>query len=56
MAIDIHHETLLNAVIAGGVATKDLVFVSGTTPSINGTIPKGIEAQTASHKYFAIYS
>ncbi|CAH0050668.1 unnamed protein product [Clonostachys solani] len=38
---------LLNAAIAGGVATKDLVFVSGTTPSINGTIPKGIEAQTA---------
>ncbi|CAH0021344.1 unnamed protein product, partial [Clonostachys rhizophaga] len=36
-----------NAVIAGGVATKDLVFVSGTTPSINGTIPNGIEAQTA---------
>jgi enamine deaminase RidA (YjgF/YER057c/UK114 family) len=28
--------------------TKDLVFVSGTIPSLNGTIPEGIEAQTVS--------
>lgn len=26
--------------------TKDLVYTSGTVPSINGTIPEGIEAQT----------
>ncbi len=28
--------------------TKDLVFTSGTVPSVNGTIPDGIEAQTVS--------
>jgi hypothetical protein len=28
--------------------TKDLVYTSGTVPSINGTIPEGIEAQTVS--------
>ncbi|KAI6454875.1 hypothetical protein MCOR17_008881 [Pyricularia oryzae] len=32
---------------AGGVMTRDLVYTSGTTPSINGTIPEGISAQTA---------
>lgn len=26
--------------------TKELVFTSGTIPSVNGTIPEGIEAQT----------
>lgn len=31
------------------MATKDLVFVSGTIPSVNGTIPEGIAAQTVSH-------
>ncbi|KEZ41913.1 hypothetical protein SAPIO_CDS6613 [Scedosporium apiospermum] len=35
------------AILSGGVHTKDLLFVSGTTPSVNGTIPEGIEAQTA---------
>ncbi|KEY65286.1 hypothetical protein S7711_01804 [Stachybotrys chartarum IBT 7711] len=34
-------------ILSGGVATKDLVFVSGTIPSVNGTIPEGIAAQTA---------
>ncbi|KAI9152235.1 Protein mmf2 [Paramyrothecium foliicola] len=34
-------------ILSGGVATKDLVYVSGTIPSVNGTIPAGIEAQTA---------
>jgi reactive intermediate/imine deaminase len=29
------------------VATRDLLFVSGTVPILNGTIPEGIEAQTA---------
>ena len=28
--------------------TKDLVYTSGTVPSVNGTIPEGIEAQTVS--------
>lgn len=27
--------------------TKDIVYTSGTIPSVNGTIPEGIEAQTA---------
>lgn len=26
--------------------TDDLVYTSGTVPSLNGTIPEGIEAQT----------
>ena len=26
--------------------TKDIVYTSGTIPSVNGTIPEGIEAQT----------
>ncbi|KAM5343352.1 hypothetical protein ACJ41O_011889 [Fusarium nematophilum] len=34
-------------ILSGGVTTKDLVYTSGTIPSINGTIPEGIEAQTA---------
>lgn len=34
--------------------TKDLVYTSGTIPSINGTIPEGIEAQTVSS--FALLS
>ncbi|KAH7374832.1 translation initiation inhibitor [Plectosphaerella cucumerina] len=33
-------------ILSGGVMTKDLVYTSGTIPSINGTIPEGIEAQT----------
>ncbi|SPO02611.1 related to Protein mmf2, mitochondrial [Cephalotrichum gorgonifer] len=33
-------------ILSGGVASRDLVFVSGTVPSINGTIPDGVEAQT----------
>ncbi|PKS11721.1 hypothetical protein jhhlp_001709 [Lomentospora prolificans] len=43
----IQHLGNQGSILSGGVATKDLVFVSGTTPSINGTIPEGIEAQTA---------
>jgi enamine deaminase RidA (YjgF/YER057c/UK114 family) len=31
------------------VATKDLVYTSGTVPSVNGTIPEGIEAQVVSY-------
>lgn len=38
----------LNMIPAGGVMTRDLVYTSGTTPSINGTIPEGISAQTVS--------
>ncbi|KAH7320692.1 endoribonuclease L-PSP [Stachybotrys elegans] len=34
-------------ILSGGVATKDLVYVSGTVPTVNGTIPEGVEAQTA---------
>ncbi|KAJ4316587.1 hypothetical protein N0V84_007784 [Fusarium piperis] len=34
-------------ILSGGVATKDLVYTSGTVPSVNGTIPEGIEAQVA---------
>ncbi|KFA63371.1 hypothetical protein S40285_01797 [Stachybotrys chlorohalonatus IBT 40285] len=37
-------------ILSGGVATKDLVFVSGTIPSVNGTIPEGIAAQTRALK------
>ncbi|KAK0382912.1 hypothetical protein NLU13_8828 [Sarocladium strictum] len=33
-------------ILSGAVMTKDLVYTSGTVPSINGTIPEGIEAQT----------
>ncbi|TLD17027.1 uncharacterized protein PgNI_02074 [Pyricularia grisea] len=33
-------------ILSGGVMTKDLVYTSGTVPSINGTIPEGISAQT----------
>lgn len=29
--------------------TKDIVYTSGTIPSVNGTIPEGIEAQTVGH-------
>ncbi|KAF3354606.1 hypothetical protein VDGD_02062 [Verticillium dahliae] len=34
-------------ILSGGVMTKDIVYTSGTIPSVNGTIPEGIEAQTA---------
>lgn len=29
--------------------TKDMVYTSGTIPSVNGTIPEGIEAQTVGY-------
>ena len=34
------------ALYSGAVATKDIIFVSGAVPSVNGTIPEGIRAQT----------
>ena len=37
-----------NSDVAGAVATKDLLFIGGTTPSVNGTVPEGIEAQAVS--------
>ncbi|KAI9152321.1 RutC family protein [Paramyrothecium foliicola] len=37
----------VNFTVSGAVATRDLVFVSGANPSVNGTLPDGIEAQTA---------
>ena len=42
------HLGTLGPEYTAAVATKDLVFISGAVPTMeNGTIPEGIEAQTA---------
>ncbi|KAH6693593.1 translation initiation inhibitor [Plectosphaerella plurivora] len=45
-ASPITHLGSQGAILSGGVMTDTIVYTSGTIPSINGTIPEGIEAQT----------